>query len=240
MRLPRAAPILDPATIGVSFVDILFALAVTQVFMPIASWAQDPKKSPLPALSWWGLIVALTITVTSWIGYHTSANKARFAVQFFNVEFLKLVLDVAMVAVYFVLAAFAVNTRPMKPETLLVVVAFLLYAAWDLASVYQKRDGLDNPYRLEWKKIQDDEKRLDVTEDWTPTDWGRVRATWAALVAATVIWLYVWFLESKQSLTADIVINVLLIVILFGYRFLKELWQKPTSSEPLSTGTSPA
>jgi hypothetical protein len=88
---PRSEVEIDPSTIGVSFVDILFALAVGQVFAPVADWAQHPLTSSLPAANWLQLGVALVITITSWIGYHASANRAQFKITFFNVEFFKLV-----------------------------------------------------------------------------------------------------------------------------------------------------
>lgn len=218
-----APPEVDPASIGVSFVDILFALAVGQVFTPVALWASEPAKNPLPIVSWFHLGVALTITITSWIGYHASANKARFQPQFVNVELVKLVLDISMVAVYFILAAYAVR-QPVatKPETLLVLVAFVLYFCWDLASAWQKRDRDENPYRAAWDKVLNDPARLDVVKEWQPTDCGRVRATWVSLVLAAVVCACTWFGHGHLTPAGSIWIDVWLFAILIAYRLLKE------------------
>ncbi|MGH9123797.1 MAG: hypothetical protein ACRDZ8_03595 [Acidimicrobiales bacterium] len=216
-------PEIDPASIGVSFVDILFALAVGQVFLPVALWAEDPVKNPLPLVSWLHLGVALTITITSWIGYHASANKARFQPQFVNVELVKLVLDISMVAVYFMLAAYAVH-QPVetKPETLLVVVAFGLYTCWDLASAWQKGRRPNNPYREAWGRVFSDRSRPDVSKPWRPTDWGRVRATWVALLLAAVVGAYTWMGHGRPTQVRSILTDVALMAILIGYRILKE------------------
>jgi cytidine deaminase len=218
----KQTPMLDPASIGVSFVDILFALAVGQVFSPVAQWAQDPKKNPLPLLNWLQLAVALTITITSWIGYHASANKARFRPDFVNVELLKLVLDILMVAVYFMLAAYAVH-KPVdqNPETLLVLIAFLLYAGWDGASIWQKRPGSHNPYRQVWNA---EKARRPDLGDWGSTDWGRVKATRIALFLVGAIWVLTWFGPWRLTFEGSVIVDAGLLFCLVGYRLLKVWW----------------
>jgi predicted RNase H-like HicB family nuclease len=216
-------PELDRASVGVSFVDILFALAVGQILMPIAVWAQaqDPQKSSLPLVNWLHLGVAFTITIASWIGYHESANRAGFQPRFFNVEFVKLLLDIAMVAVYFVLAAFAARLpAQIRPETSLVLAAFVLYAFWDLAAVYQKGN---KDYKDVWTDAFSDSARTDVNKAWSPTDWGRVWATFVCLVVSGAVCLYTWTVASQHvSRTFSIVIDCGLLVLLLFYRKLKQ------------------
>lgn len=220
----RRTPEIDPSSIGVSFVDILFALAVGQVFAPVAEWAQDPAKHPLAFASFSHLVVALTMTITSWIGYHASANKPRFKPHFFNVELVKLTLDITMVAVYFVLAANAVRIPvESRHETVLVFIAFSLYFVWDLASAYQKRVALDNVYRKEWEKVRADKHRIDVTTAWVPTNWGRVGATFVALLASMLLARVTWTYSGPSTASRTIATDVALLVILIGYRMLKEL-----------------
>lgn len=48
-RLNQKQPQVDPVTIGISFIDILFALAIAVVLMPIQSWARD-SSSPANSL----------------------------------------------------------------------------------------------------------------------------------------------------------------------------------------------
>jgi hypothetical protein len=136
----RITPKVDPGTIGISFVDILFALAVGQVLDPIKNWGENPKANSLPLPVAMQLAVVLVLTLTSWVGYHGSANRPRFRLGFFNLELLKFTLDVAMVVVYFLAAAFAARSNvSLRGEALLITVAFGLYFAWDLAGAIQKR-----------------------------------------------------------------------------------------------------
>jgi hypothetical protein len=216
---------IDRSAIGVSFVDLLFALALAQIFVPIASWAANPKKNPLPLTSWTSLIlVAFAITITSWIGYHASANRARFTVSFINVELVKLVLDVLMVAIYFVLASY--GGRPRQPndrEASLVALTFVLYMLWDVASWRQKH-GEQNKYKAEWEKVRADRSRAEVAEDdaWKPTDFGRMLATAIALIASLVTAGIVIFVVGPLGKWGTVILDVELFVIILGYRILKE------------------
>jgi hypothetical protein len=92
----------------------------------------------VPAAGWSHLAVAVTLTLTSWIGYHNSKNRPRFVIAFVNLPFVQFTLDISMVVVY----AFAVLTAEgvtsgatespaVFPEAILVWIAFVLYVAWD-------------------------------------------------------------------------------------------------------------
>jgi NADH:ubiquinone oxidoreductase subunit 3 (subunit A) len=185
------------------------------------------------------LVVAFVITIASWIGYHTSANRPRFSIQFINIELFKLILDVGMVFIYFMLAAYgARQIVNLRPETLLVLVAFGLYLCWDLLSAWQKRDSDNNKYRCEWAIVQADRSRTDVTQrdEWTPTDWGRVAATAVSTLAAFWVWAVVWLQLIKITAKASILVDVTLIVIVIGYRLLKEIMarRRPSGKPSLS------
>jgi hypothetical protein len=164
-------PKVDPATIGISFVDILFALAIGQVLDPVKNWGEDPKTNSLPLPVALQLGVVLVLILTSWVRYHSSTNRPRFALAFFNVELLKFALDVAMVVVYFLAAAAAARSEvSLRALGLYVTIAFGLYLAWHLAGAYQKRPGT-NSYRDAWEKALNDPNRPDVIDAWTPTRW---------------------------------------------------------------------
>ena len=220
-----APPEIDPTTIGISFVDILFALVVGQVLDPVGKWAVHPHEQPLPLAVVVHLVVALVITTTSWIGYHNSANRARFKLRFPNVELAKFTLDIAMVVVYFLLASYALRT-PLnsRPETLLVFIAFVLYLLWDYAGVWQKRGGVKNLYPAIWKQVQDDPTRHDIVEDWKPTDWRRIRATFWGLLATGITFVVVRFCFSKATVTSmgSVVVDAILLAILLLYRVAKD------------------
>jgi hypothetical protein len=62
-------PGFDESKVGITFVDVLFALVMERVLSPFAS---NPVPSG-PVIA--QLVVAGTLTVTSWIGYHSSWNR---------------------------------------------------------------------------------------------------------------------------------------------------------------------
>lgn len=221
----RPPPKIDPGTTGVSFVDILFALVVGQVLDPVRLWALSQSDHPLPAASVLHLAVALVITLASWVGYHGSSNRPQFRIVFFNLELAKFALDIGMVVVYFLMAAYAVRTPvSVRPETLLVSIAFGLYLLWDFAGVVEKR-GSNGPYETAWNEAYDNPLRPDVHEVWTPTDWPRVLATACCFVLSVIVFGVTWRLFGphrvptwKESAATD----GILLVLLVAYRWWKD------------------
>lgn len=144
-RLFRTVPELDQGDkrSGATFVNILFGLVVTQAAIQLAK----------ELVKWWGdgwnevdetrlahLLVALTLTVLSWIGYHQSQQYPPFLIKFVNIPFVQFFLDVLMVIMYYVVVAVAENsdhalgpvlTHSAGPEASLVFVVFVLYSVWD-------------------------------------------------------------------------------------------------------------
>jgi hypothetical protein len=200
----------------------------------------------LPSASLLALLVALVLTITSWIGYHNSANRAHFKLQFINVELTKFCLDIAMVVIYYVVAANASRLSPdLAFETRLIAIAFGLYIFWDLAGAYQKRKksswwstGDVNPYYREWETVRESEERKDVLEDekWTETNWARIWVTFGAFVAVAVLYAVVQLKFPGHNDTATAVaIGSILLVILLLYRIVKEL----PSGGSVKTGIPP-
>jgi hypothetical protein len=222
--MKRIPPKLDPATIGISFVDILFALAIGQILDPIKSWGQDPKKNSLPLPVAMQLAVVLVLTLTSWVGYHSSSNRPRFRLGFFNLDLLKFTLDVAMVVVYFVAAAVAARpTVSLRTEALLITTAFGLYALWDLAGVLQKQ-GPDNAYERVWNDAHNNPARPDVIEPWKPTNWWRIFWTFVGLIlfgGFLVVTLNVNAFRSPTP-TEVVIADSAIIVGLISYRYAKD------------------
>ena len=227
-------PMLDRASIGISFVDILFALVVGQALKPVGDWASDPHLHRLPSQSALAIAVALVLTITSWVGYHNSAKRAHFRLEFVNVEIVKFCLEILMVIVYYVVASNASRATPsLGFETGLIAIAFGLYILWDLAGAYQRRRkstwwtaGTDNPYYTEWERVKAAPERHDVLgeDKWRWTNWARFWVTVGATVAAGSLYaiVQVWF-AGRNNTTTAIVVNSALFVILLTYRVVKEL-----------------
>lgn len=121
----------DKSLVGITFVDVLFAIVVAQILEPVA------RGFALPAAGKAQLGVALVLTITSWIGYHNSWNRPRFFIRFLNWPLAQFTIDVMLVGIYW-LSATWVEGLPLEtksasalPETSFVAISFLLYLLWD-------------------------------------------------------------------------------------------------------------
>lgn len=134
----KTAPEIDEEKVGITFVDVLFALVVGEILSPLRRWWT------IPSLGWTHLAVALVLTLGSWIGYHMSANRPRYSIRLVNWPFAQFVLDIAMVITYWIVAVtvpvpqylpFLGDAPPPAatalPEAILVFIAFVLYVMWD-------------------------------------------------------------------------------------------------------------
>jgi hypothetical protein len=212
-------PTIDRTTSGISFVDILFALAVGEVLAPLVPWAANHAKHALPAPIVWN------------IGYHNSQNRPLFTVRFVNVSLSKFALDILTVIVYFLFASYAA-VSPAQTQTLLllVVLVFGLYLLWDTASWYEKKRSI---YRTAWTTAAADPDRPDVVDGaWTAFDYRRAVSTGVGLLAMGG--LYAWSLQQRTPLPSHdvIAVNVLVIVVLLGYRIAKDNIPPRTPTAP--------
>ena len=234
-----AKPTIDPTTSGISFVDILFALAVGEVLAPFVPWAASHEKSPLPAPIVWNLAVALVLILTSFIGYHNSRNRPLFTIRFVNVSLCKFVLDISMVIVYFLFASFAI-VSPAQTQTLLllVVIVFGLYLLWDATSWYQKKR---TSYKTAWTDAIRDPNRPDIVEgSWTNFNYWRAAATVGALLVFSG--LYAWSLQLRTPVPRYDVIafDIAVIAVLVVYRVVKDLISDPSiPAEPMTASLRP-
>jgi hypothetical protein len=227
-------PTIDPTTSGISFVDILFALAVGEVLAPLVPWAANHSKHSLPAPIVWNLVVALVLILTSFIGYHNSQNRPLFTVRFVNVSLCKFALDILTVIVYFLFASFAA-VSPAQTQTLLllVVLVFGLYLLWDVATWYEKKRTI---YRTAWTKAAADPDRPDIVEGaWTDFNYWRAVPTVAGLLI--IGGLYAWSLQQRTPLpTHDVItVDVLVIALLVVYRIAKDHIPQPKPAAPATT-----
>ena len=138
----QTPPKVDPGHVGVTFVDVLFALVVGYMLTPLATWWKIPWSG------WGDLGVAAVLTLTSWIGYHNSSSNPKWVISFPNLPLLVFVLDITMVVVYACSVFVAASITPgasqsphMLPEAVVVAVSFLLYCLWDWANLKIKGAG---------------------------------------------------------------------------------------------------
>jgi hypothetical protein len=206
------APQEDPGKVGISFVDVLFALVVGEVLSPLRRWWT------IPGPAWSHLVLAAVLVLTSWIGYHNSTNKPKYEIAFVNLPLWQFVLDISMVIAYWFTATSAElpEHSPLKdlpaprgsavPEAILVAVCFLLYVLWDEVGRQIKKSpfyGASSP---------------------SASDGARRIVTWCCFVATLVIvGLAIWAEASDQHWGIVIALDIALIALLIGFRVLKEV-----------------
>lgn len=147
-RVFRTVPELDRANkrSGAMFVNILFGLVVTTAASKIAEefvkgWQSGWESVSETKIS--HLIVAMTVTVLSWISYHQSQQYPPFLIKFVNLPLVQFGLDIAMVVAYYAIVETSEDgiARPSaKPEAWLVLLVFVLYSLWDLVGHRWERD----------------------------------------------------------------------------------------------------
>ena len=212
-KWPHRRPTVDESSVGITFVGVLFALVIGEIFTALRD------VSSIAPASWAHLGVAGVLTLTSWIGYHNSVNRPRYLIRFPNLPLAQFMLDIAMVVIYW-LAAVTVELRDRHgdvvpdatPETRCVAAAFLLYVTWDFVG---RQIRADTEY-----------KRRPIGKD-QPS---RRRVTIFSATIAVTVWAAVETLDPET--TARVIgVDVLLVLLLVGFRLSKEYW---SPEDPLS------
>src|ERR1041384_6486188 len=164
-------------------VAFLFSLTIAEIARQLACLVQRRKWNNWSLWKFWKwddlclytylLLIAGVIT-TSWLGWSISVNYDEHIQRIFSRPFVILLVDLALVISYFVLANSPKIREPniviasATNETVGIVIVFLGYLLWDLASY-----GL-NDYTKHWEDIH---------------DLLRARATLICFVLALVAWL---------------------------------------------------
>jgi hypothetical protein len=218
----RSDPQVDESSVGISFIDVLFALVIGYAITPLATWWK------IPVAGWAHLATAGVLTLTSWIGYHNSKNKPRFVIAFFNLAFIQFVLDVAMVVVYAFIVFTAEGITPgartdaaVFPEAILVFISFVLYVAWDQVGVLIKKS---DTYRTAWNHSNRAAQLGAFKEhDWTSIK--RCAVTRIAMLISLVAAIVAFMIDkalARPSRATVIGVNVALCTILLLFRVFKE------------------
>jgi len=221
-RIFETVPELDKADkrSGATFVNILFGLVVTetaiQLSRELVNWSaagwQEVDETRISHL-----LVAMTLTVLSWIGYHASQQYPPFLIKFLNLPFLQFFLDVSMVVTYYVVVALAETsgqqggaslTPDARPEAALILVAFALYSAWDWSGYRLFRD---REYARRLQSPREPATGLDP----------RRKVTFIFTAISLVIAATVWKTHPRAPGTV-IATDVVLIAMLFCYRLAKQ------------------
>jgi len=195
---------IDETRVGLSFIEVLFALVVARALDPLADF------SSIPGVGLSHLGVAFVLTVTSWIGYHNSWNRPRYFIRFANLPLWQFVIDVLLVITYWFCAVSAEGTGTglgrtvsARPEVLCVTVSFIMYCLWDAVGHAIRTSDL----------YERSPPSRDVPR--------RRYVTTICAAAAVVITLAVWRIN-PSSKASIVVVDLVLIALILTFRFAKE------------------
>ena len=133
----------DPRSVGLMFIDFLFAFVISKIF-------ELSTNSGLEASSYGHLAVAATVTIASWIGYRSSNSRRSYRITFFNLPLVQLSVELTHLYLYWLLATaaerlptFATSSAApsLLPESLLLLAIFALYIAWDKIALSMRRSN---------------------------------------------------------------------------------------------------
>ena len=233
-RVRQITPKLDERSVGIGFVDVLFALVMGQILASVnwnvlhsADWAGLFSR-PHPHIA--NLLVATVVTLASWIGYHNSVNRPRFKIRFINWPLLQFVVDIVLVLDYWLLATLAGGSAGVPPSSrltaFLVFLAFLLYCFWDLISFLIGRQ------RKYQELIQPPEDR------WPGYNLRRNATTWLCALLILIAWQV--DAHINESTASIYLLDIAIIGVVVGFRIAKDSkFDLPSSHRSVRPGTAP-
>jgi hypothetical protein len=127
-----------------TFVEMLFALAVSEVAVLAADLvaAEGNLTAKAPAVA--HLVLGLLIIAASWLGWKQSVSPGMEepVVHMFSLPFIRLMLDVLLVVLYFIVVrrveiqdagnGFVAGVPSATPESVWIAAIFGTYVVWDL------------------------------------------------------------------------------------------------------------
>src|ERR1700733_11490014 len=216
---PRPQPQVDKVDTSLRYTDILFGFVIKELFVRIQSWDQLERAVQLH------LVMGTTLVLGSWIGYRRSQNRSSYEVKFFNLPFVRFVLDQLMLILYFRTAVSTPpeGTLPSSPGGLaihdlhLVLLFFGLYWVWDLLGISMTYTRLPaEPESTAARRYPEitPEKKLGANPQYA--DWPGSFITFGCMVLLLVLLLIADWVGAYGMLSA-------LTVLLLFYRWVKEI-----------------
>jgi hypothetical protein len=126
----------DQRSVGLVFVDVLFAAVATKIL-------EQSSHGGLPFEGKTQLALAAVLTITAWIAYHNSTNRAGYKMEYVNLPLVQFLMDLLLVYLYWLVATSAEEdsrARPtVVPEALILATVFLVFLGWDQVALAMRR-----------------------------------------------------------------------------------------------------
>lgn len=192
------------------FVEMLFALTIAEVATQVATLVEEGVGLSEAASSYTHLLLATVLVAASYIGWKNSVAKGNRSPveEVFRLGFVVLLLDLALVVFYFILARGAekpvhhVVTPSAKNETTWILIIFVGYFVWDVLTkavpAVADRSFLKRLFGIEL--------------------WERGWITFVCVLLAGLIWL---LLKSTSTQTGVVLADISLLSLVLLFRAFK-------------------
>lgn len=217
----------DTLKTGLGLIDLLFGLALGLAFAQTLN-----GYGKISAAGWGQLILAVVTIVLSWVGYHNSRQRGLWMLKFVNRPLVQYLVDFLIIAAYWALVvtaegippvagastAAALNQPSAAPESLLLLVIFVLYFVWDLLEIGINEN--DRYRKTRDASLENDDLSANVRVH--AGDRSRQRMTALFLAILGLVYAGVLGTDPTDSVTVA-VIDVILGALLVVYR-LAQTW----------------
>jgi hypothetical protein len=192
------------------FVEMLFALTIAEVATQVATLVEGGVGLREAASSYTHLLLATILVAASYIGWKNSVAKGNRSPveEVFRLGFLVLLLDLALVVFYFILARGAekpvhqVVTPSAQNETTWILIIFVGYFIWDVLT----------------KAVPTVTGRSFVRRIFGIELWERGWITFVCVLLAGLIW---WLLKNASSQTGVVLADLSLLSLVLLFRAFK-------------------
>ncbi|WP_419944957.1 hypothetical protein [Candidatus Poriferisodalis sp.] len=245
-RLFRTVPTKSESQTGVLIVSVLFAIVIGRLLAKISTLVVEVTRAKclraevdlleivskgekveclhatwLDALGERSevilhLSIAVALIMTSAVGYYNSRQMPKLDVKFFNIPLLQALLDIAMVATYYLLVDLAepsINQVSARPEAVLITIVFLLYVLWDFANYRVLKDEYS---QVALRKVPG----ICVEYDYRR---GVTLAFFAVIAGVTIIYLLLYSAGTATGRASTVAMDVFLLFAIIMYRAFKVL-----------------
>lgn len=192
------------------FVEMLFALTIAEVATQVATLVEDGVGLREAASSYTHLLLTTVLVAAGYIGWKNSVAKGNRSPvkEVFRLGFVVLLLDLALVVFYFILARGAekpvrqIVTPSAKNETTWILIIFVGYFIWDvLTKAVPTVTGRSFMKRLFGIEL-----------------WERGWITFVCVLLAGLIWL---LLKSASTQTGVVLADITLLSLVLLFRAFK-------------------
>lgn len=158
---PRSAWVFNNRHLRFIFVGFLFSFVIREIALVAYQLVAAPNTlSHLPGMT--HLVIALFATTMSWVYWARNINESSAPLDSaFSSQFLLLLVDLALVVLYFFLASAAERPLPESglpgvasavPESTILALVYLLYVFWDVFHDIVEKRGEESLWRREVAK----------------------------------------------------------------------------------------